>query len=92
MARDFTTKQKKAIQDAHAKGKRTVMIDGVKFAIRKDVREVQFTSGGEQHKRKETWLVAQPADGRRLTPVYSVAPIGVNNSRATTQSVAQAKA
>jgi hypothetical protein len=59
-------KTEERIRKAHRRGQKSIVIDNRKFAIKKVTKKVTFTSGGEQHKRNESWLLITRADGGSL--------------------------
>lgn len=67
----LTPRKASDIQNAARRGKKTIVVDGIKLALTRQTRRVTFVSGGKTVKRRETWVIAKPADGT-LLPVYSV--------------------
>ena len=56
----------KKIRRAYKARKKTIVLDGRTFTIKRRDRKVTFVSGGEERKATEKWLVLNPADGSQL--------------------------
>jgi len=51
------------IRKAYRAGRKKIEIGGRMFTIKKITRKVNYTTGGVQTSRKESWLVINPANG-----------------------------
>lgn len=73
MTKDILTdhKTREAVRKAYRAGRKTIEIDGRKMTITRKDKNVVFNAGGEQHRRKESWLVLKPADGK-LVPIIQI--------------------
>ena len=99
---EYTVKEfsedKEQIRKAFEAGKRKITLRGIEFRLSLQVHNVvwqtgvprdrKLTSEIKQHKQREEWIVAKPADKYRFVPVYSIER--KNNMRSAKSDVPRA--